>query len=76
MASEARSLGTAAAIAGGVGVLLLALAVVSGTVLHEPGEGADIGGGIAGLLGILLILLGTGLGIGAAAARRSGGGTR
>lgn len=60
------------AVVAGLGVALLALAVLSGTVLHSPEEGADIGGGLAGLLGVLLLLVGTGLGIGRLIARRRG----
>lgn len=73
MAPGSGGLGKAAAVVAGLGVALLALAVISGTVLHSPEEGADIGGGLAGLLGLLLLLIGAGLGIGWLVSRHRGG---
>lgn len=72
MRSEQRRLGRSAAVVSGLGVLLLALAVVSGTVLHGPEEGADIGGGLAGLLGVVLLLVGAVRGVRWLVARRRG----
>lgn len=70
MPSGRRGLGRSAAIVSGLGVVLLAFAVLSGTVLHGPEEGADIGGGLVGLLGFVLLLVGAGLGVGWLVARR------
>lgn len=72
MASERRGRGRTAAIVFAVGVVLLVFAVISGTVLHGPEDGADIGGGLAGLLGVVLLLVAAGMGIGQLVAGRRG----
>ncbi|MCI2420018.1 hypothetical protein MOQ72_21455 [Saccharopolyspora sp. K220] len=62
----------AASIVAGAGVLLLAVAVIRLTVFHTPGAGADIGAGMAGALGVLLLLIGAGLGLGTYVTHRRG----
>jgi len=63
--ANAKPLVITTSIVAGAGVLLLAVAVIRLTVFHSPGAGADIGASLAGTLGVLLLLLGAGLGLGA-----------
>ncbi len=69
MASHAKSLAIAAAAIAGLGALLV-IYLVTSMIFHTPGTGANIGAGLAGMLGVLLLLVAAGLALGSYANHR------
>lgn len=63
MASNSKSLAIAAAAIAGLGALLVIYLIIS-IVFQAPGTGANIGAGLAGMLGVLLLLVAAGLALG------------
>lgn len=70
MESNATSTAKAAATLAVLGVLLLVLAALSSAFPGRPEQGAGIGGTLADVLGVLLLLIGAGTGVAAGVIHR------